>query len=559
MASRAFICLAGLWSAGCAEGPSVGGSGGVAPAPSAEPPPVESVGARSPRRLRRLSAREYDNVVRDLLGDTTRPAKRFVLDAFQNGYDNGSVGLAVQSDQAFDYQAAAEALAATAVRDRLSSLLGGCDVAVQGDGACVERFLGKLVPRAFRRPATVSELERLRVVYREASSLDGFETGIRTVLEAVLQSPQFLYREELGAIDAEPNDGSSGSIPLTPHEVATELSFLLTGTLPDAELTSAVNAGRFANSQDYEREATRLLATPGARDTLRSFLGQWLATDRLPSVTKSAVFYPSFGPELGASMTGEIERYFDAVLWNGSGSLRELFTSSRSFADERLAELYGFAPAGSGFQPVMLDSALRRGILTRAGFLAVHAATDSSGPINRGVFVLQSLMCSPPAPPPANVPPAVPAEDPSLQASTTRQRFSMHAQTPFCLACHVRIDGVGFGFEEFDGIGQYRALENGQTVDSSGELVDTGEIDGPYIGVSALADKLAGSRKLSDCFVRQAYRFAMGEVEPAGDPAIGALAEKFDTDQRIDRLLLAFVKSPLFVERASEPRTPGAP
>ena len=178
----------------------------------------------SPRRLRRLSAREYDNVVRDLLGDKTSPAKRFVLDAFQNGYDNGSVGLAVQSDQAFDYQASAEALAATAVRDHASNLLGGCDPALEGEGTCVEQFLAGFVPRAFRRPATTSELERLRVVYREASSLDGFETGIRTVLEAVLQSPQFLYREELGPIDAGPSQEGGGSIRLTPHEVAAELS-----------------------------------------------------------------------------------------------------------------------------------------------------------------------------------------------------------------------------------------------------------------------------------------------------------------------------------------------
>lgn len=557
MGSRALLCVLGISSANCdPETPDGVGSGAPPPSSTAEPP----LGPLSSRRLRRLSAREYDNVVRDLLGDASQPARHFVGDAFQNGYDNGSVGLVVQSDQAFDYQAAAEALAATAVRDRLSSLLDGCEVAAQGETACVEAMLTAFVPRAFRRPATASELERLRAVYREASSLDGFEIGIRTLLEAILQAPQFLYREELGPLDVADRDGGSGSVRLTAHEVASELSFLLTGTLPDAELIRAVNEGRLETSLDYEREARRLLATTGARDTLRSFLGQWLATDRLPSVTKSADFYPSFGPELAASMAGELDRYFDAVLWSGSGSLRELFTSPQSFVDERLAALYGLPQSESGFQPVTLDSALRRGVLTRAGFLAVHSATDSSGPITRGVFVLQSLMCSPPPPPPSNVPPAVPAGDPSLQASTTRQRFAMHAQAPFCSACHLRIDGVGFGFEQFDGIGQYRDVENGQSVDSSGELVGTGRIDGPYQGVAALAEKLSTSDQLRECFVRQAYRFAMGQVEAPGDPALGALAGEFDTEQRIVDLLIAIVKSPLFVERRFEPAlAQGAP
>jgi hypothetical protein len=549
------LASVGVWAVlgttGCDLGAasSVGAPASAVASSAAAPAPI---GMLSPRRLRRLSAREYDNVVRDLLGDETAPARRFVGDAFQNGYDNGSVGLAVQADQAFDYQSAAEALAATAVTDRLTWLLGSCDAATSGELACAEAFLNRFVPRAYRRSPTVTELDRLRSVYRDASAAAGFAIGIRSVIEAVLQSPQFLYREELGPLEARADAAGAGSVRLTPDEVATELSFLLTGTIPDAALLEAVAQGRFQSGDDYEREARRLLTTSGARGTLRAFLEQWLAIDRLPSLTKNLTFYPTFSPELGQSMAGELDRYFDEVLWSGSGSLRELFTSSASFVDPSLAALYGVAQAAPGFQPVTLDPALRRGVLTRAGFLAVHAATDSSGPVTRGVFVLQSLMCAPPPSPPPNVPPAVPAGDPSLQFSTTRQRFESHAQTAFCSGCHRLIDGVGFGFEQFDGIGAYRTLENGQPVDSSGQLLGTGEIDGPYVGVSELADKLSTSKSLRDCFVRQVYRFAMGQVEAAGDPALGELAADFDAERRMTELLVAIVKNPLFVERRFE-------
>lgn len=529
-----------------------GGSGGSAPLTAADP-----LSASNTRRVRRLSAREYDNVVRDLLGDTSGPAKHFIPDAFQNGYDNGSVGLAIQSDQVTSYQMAAEALAASAVERQLSQLLGGCNVAAAGEAACAEAFLNTVVPRAFRRPPTTTELSRLRDVYQSAAKLLGFDGGIQTALEAVLQSPQFLYREELGPVDSQLLPGSS--VQLTDYEVASELSFLLTGSSPDDELWNTVRAGSFKTSADYRREAERLLASSGARDTLRAFLHQWLATDRLAGLTKDLTAYPSFSPALAASMSSELDQFFDAVLWQGQGSLRELFTSSQSFADAGLGQLYGVPVSTDGFQPVTLDPTLRRGVLTRAGFLAVHAAVDSSGPITRGVFVLQSLLCAPPPAPPANVPPAVPSGDPRAQDQTTRQRFESHVSTQFCAACHRMIDGVGFGFEQFDGIGAHRTTEKGQPIDSSGSLVGTNGIDGPYAGVAALTTRLADSPQLRDCFVRQVYRYGMGQVEPNDSAAgLSELAGDFSSDAKLVEVLLDLVQSPLFVTRSVEPANAGS-
>jgi hypothetical protein len=517
------------------------------PAPGDAP---QAISITPIRRLRRLSSREYDNVVRDLLGDTTQPAKGFIVDSYPNGYDNGSAGLAVQSDQVVGYQAAAEALAANAVKSGMVRILGGCNVAQSGEQACVDAFLGTTAARAFRRPLTTTEAARLRAAYAaDAQTSGGFARGVQTMLEVILQSPQFLYREELGPFDAAASPAAS--VRLTDYEVASELSFMVTGSIPDDALWADVMAGRFQTADDLRRVATRLLATPAAKDALRSFLHQWMATDRLSTLTKDPTFYPTFDAAMAASMSGELDAFYENVLFSGDGSLRRLFMSNQGFADQTLGGLYGVPATGAAFQPVALDPQLRAGIMTRAGFLAVHSDTDSSGPIARGVFLLQRIMCSPPAPPPPNVPPAPPAGAASMKNETTRARFDQHVSSAFCAGCHKQIDGVGFGFEEFDGIGAFRTTENGQPVDSSGTVIGTGEIDGDYAGVAQLTGKLAGSHLLAACFREQAYRYAMGQIEPTGSD-LGSIGPDFTTDAQLTDMLLAIVADPAFVNRAFE-------
>ena len=541
-----------LWGAmalaiGCSEGsPASPHNHGIG---FAMGPSAQSSGQTLPtRRLRRLSRREYDNVVRDLLGDGSRPADAFVPDAYTNGYDNGSVGLAVQSDQVAAYEHAAETLAANAVGNALSSLIGDCDPVAQGGAACLEELLSTFARRAYRRPPTMGESQRLRDLFASEMQSGTFNRAIQSVVEAILQSPQFLYREELGPMGQQ---GASGDpVRLTDDELATELSFLLTGSIPDPDLRASVDGGHFRTADDYAREATRLLATDGARQALRGFLHQWLATSRLSGVTKAPAFYPSFDASTASSMASELDQLFDQVLWSGTGSLRELFTTNLAFVDPSLAQIYGVDSTGSGFVPQALDARIRPGVLTRAGFLAVHSSTDSSGPIERGVFVLQSLMCAPPVGPPAGVPPAPAASDPSAQNMTTRQRFEEHVSSPVCASCHARIDGIGFGFEEFDGVGAYRDSENGQPIDSSGTVLGTGDpqLDGDFHGAAELTTKLAASSLLAKCYARQVYRYALGEVEPPGVD-LGALEGTSSPDAQMTDVLLAFVRSPAFTTR----------
>ena len=547
---------------GCV-GPRVGpangaGTGGTTSA--ALPPPGLT------RRVRRLSNHEYDNVVRDLLGDTTQPSKDFLIsDSFPNGYDNGSDGLAVQSDQVLDYQLAAESLAATAAANRLPALLNGCDPSASGDDACRDAFLAYFPPRAFRRPLSDDELRRLRTVYGVGSGTGGLAAGVQLVLEALLQSPEFLYREELGAQDAVP-DGT-GRVALTPYEVASELSFLITGSMPDDALFMTVMAGQFAGPDDYRREAQRLLATPAATDNMRRFLHQWLGTDRLGDVVKDRTIYaafqadPSSGlPTAAGSMTSELDQDFVALMTSGSGSLRELLTSNQSFVDARLASLYGVdPPAATGFGAVTLDPDVRPGILTRLGYLTVHADQDSSGPIARGVFLMSNLLCLTVPPRPATVPSAPSANDANSAGETTRQRFTQHLSDDNCRECHKLIDGFGFGFESFDGIGVYRTTENDNPVDSSGTIDGTGDVDGAFDGVPDLEDHLLRSARFTDCVVRQTYRFAMGQIESEGADdltALAALGQGFTPDSRLTDPLLSLIGAPAFTSRATGVTSP---
>ena len=481
-------------------------------APEPQTIPATSLHAR----LRRLSAREYDNVVRDLLAIETHPSQRLPNEGYTNGYDNGSADLSVQPTHALAYQAAAESLAATAVDTRLYLVLDGCDPAFRD---CTATFFDSFPARAYRRPPTANELARLRRVFESAGE---FRLGVQTVLEAILQSPSFLYREELG------------SPRLDDYELASEISFFLTGSAPDRELRKAAASGAF----DPREQALRLLATPAARVHLRWFFHQWLGTDRLALVKKDATLYPELDAALANDMTLEVDRILDAVVFDGSGTLAELFTTERTFATPRLAAIY--APTGE-----------RRGILTRPAWLTAHSGTDHSGPVTRGVFFRANFLCQDMPPPPRAA--LLKTIKPASPGTTTRDRFALHSDDPECRGCHQLIDGIGFGFEQFDALGRLRTIENGATVDTSGVVRGSMDLNGPFIGASELSVRLSKSSDLSRCFARHLYRFAMGTAETSDDqPVVDAIHATIGNDARILDALAALVASPAFRARRAE-------
>jgi hypothetical protein len=497
------------------------------------------------RGLRRLTHREYNNVVRDLLGDDSRPADSFGVEVYGNGFDNGSRGLVMLGPEYFAFRGAAETLAARAVQDP-KRLIGECDPEPD-PRPCVEAFLSGFAMRAYRRPLSAGEADRLRIVYATGTANGGFLGGLQLMLEAVLQSPAFLYREEIGQPD--PNL-PRGVVRLSRYELASSLSFLLTGSMPDDALFQAARDHKLDSIADIRRESERLVATPAGHEILRAFLHQWLGTSALPTLTKDAAVYPSFSRDLAASMSTELDLFFDDIA-AGRGSLRELFTSTGASIDGRLGAIYGAPVSGDGFAQVMLDGDKRKGIMTRAGFLAAHSDVDSSGPILRGVFLLSNILCRPPPARPKNVPSAPTQADAVKGGMTTRERFDAHVSEPFCRTCHESIDGVGYGFEEFDAIGMFRSMENGKPVDASGVLVGT-DVSGPFYGVSELAEKLSSSRRVVDCFVKHAYRFAMGQDEPSPDDGLlESMNEVATSDTRLMGAFVTLVGQPGFALRTT--------
>jgi Protein of unknown function (DUF1592)/Protein of unknown function (DUF1588)/Protein of unknown function (DUF1595) len=402
--------------------------------------------------------------------------------------------------------------------------------------------------RAFRRPLTASEAERVAAVFDAGAAAGGLALGVQTAVEALLQSPQFLYREELGLPGVVTD---AGRVPLTPFELASQLSFMVTGSMPDAELFAAAEQGRLGSAEDVTREATRLLGQPRARESLRELFHQWLTIDHLDGLTKDAKVYPWFTPELAGAMKRDFDLLLDEELWGSDGSLRALLLSDRALVDAGLAQVYGVPPPdGAAAQPTLLDAAVRPGFLTRPAFLSVHGAADGGGPVARGVFVLQSLFCRDiPPPPPDVIPPPSGATEGQIDLRS-RPGVAQHSSDARCAPCHVLIDGVGFGFERFDGIGAYRThYADGTAVDSRGQLLGT-DIDGPFDGVAQLAERMAGSKQVLDCFATQLYRFAMGDVEPRG--SVSARRFGLAIGSRVTDALLRLVASPTFLERVPE-------
>jgi hypothetical protein len=439
---------------------------------------------------RRLTADEYDRTVRDLLGDTTAPGQAFA--------GEGAVSPAL----AAAYLDAAESLASAAVAD-LGDLLP-CDPAADGEESCAATFIETFGKRAYRRPLTAEEIERHRGLFAAAAAEHGFAIGIEVLVGAMLQSPHFLYRVELGS----PDPAAEGVTQLGPHEIASRLSYLFWGTMPDDELFAAADEGRLATGDEIGEQARRLLADDKAREGLARFTAAWLQLERLDDLQKDPALFPAYDPSLPALWRQETEAFVAHVVLDGDGDLQTLLTAPYSVINAELADFYGAAaPAGDGFTEVALDPTQRAGVLTQAALLAGLASADRTSPVLRGKFVRENLLCQTMQPPPADV-----VFDPEQVDS------GAHANDPLCAGCHQLMDPIGLGFERYDAIGQYRTTDqDGQPIDGAGELLATADADGEFAGVVDLAGRLAGSQQVRDCFVNQYFRHAFGRLEVAED------------------------------------------
>jgi hypothetical protein len=488
--------------------------------------------------LRRLNNSEYDLTVADLLGDTTQPAAAsFPADAVELGFDNNADVSGVSELWWEQVVSAADQLAATA-----AVRAGFVPCAASAGEACATQFISAFGLRAFRRPLTSDESANFLSLWRAGTAQGSFTTGVQWVVQAALMSPQFLYRPELDS--TAPNLGTG--VPLTSYEVATRLSYLLWGSMPDDALLAAAGRDELTDRAQVATQASRLLAAPRARDAVRRFYSQWLSLPLLDNMIKDTTRFPAYTPTMGASMRQSLEKFIDDAIWSGNGGARAMLTSNVAFVDASLAGVYGIAP-GTGWQRVQLDSKQRAGLMTQLGMLSINAHADQDSPVRRGKFVREQIFCQMLPPPPANLKIQLPVPDPT---QTTRQRFAQHATDPACSACHHLMDPVGLGFEHYDAIGRWRDTENNLPVDDSGSLTGT-DVDGDFHGAVELAGKVSGSALMSACTATQWFRSAYGRTDGPQDAcSIDELQQKLAAaGGDVKAMLVAMVQTDTFLHR----------
>jgi hypothetical protein len=502
--------------------------------PGMAPPAAEAT-------LHRLTVLQYQNTVRDLLGADIAVPTDLEADSKLHGFTSVATGaMTISPIAAEKYEAAARDLAHQVVSDeaRRAQVIG-CETPEEG---CLRDFFSRLGRRAWRRPLDRGEVDEIMSVVETASASigDGW-SGVEFGITAILQSPYFLYRVEVGRVDAD----HPARVTLDGYEVATRLSFLLWNTTPDDELLDAAEAGDLDSAEGVRAAATRMLESPRAREAIVEFYSEYLNFDRFASLTKSTELYPQYTPGLVAGMQGEIKNLFAWIVFDARSDYREILTTTTTFVNPELAAFYGLAPIEEPAEPgpdtfVQRDlgaGSTRGGLLTTSGLLALYAHDTVTSPTLRGKFVRQNLLCEDIPPPP----PGVTTSLEGVEGATLRERLEQHRTDPVCSACHSKMDPIGFGFENFDPIGQLRTEESpGVPIDASGD------IDGvTFTGPQELQAMLVDDPRVPACFARQLYRFATGHLELERElPLLERLSDEFAASgYRVTDLLVELVAS----------------
>lgn len=462
------------------------------------------------------------------------PAAKLVADARPAGFpfDTDATSAVVTSAHVDAFLSAAEPLAEFAAAH--ANALVPCDWSGHA-ATCGPQLIDVLGPRVFRRPLTADEAAH----YRGLASED-----LTGALEALLISPHFLYRSELGV-------AAGDHFRLTAHEIATALSYTFVGTTPSAALLAAATGGELDGTDGIERWARTLVADPRARDQVGELVLQWVGGQDVLTVDKRADLYPGFDDLTRRALATETRRFAADVAFDGSGRFEDLLLANYTVLDATSAAFYRVAAPTSASGRVTYADGRRAGVLGHASLLATTAHSDQTSPIRRGLLIRRNLLCEelPPPPPFAG---GVPEVDPH---ATTRERFAMHTSNPVCAGCHQYIDGVGFGLEHFDPVGRWRDTEGGAAIDASGDLGDVERLgthtSAPYGTVPELAEIIAGSHAATSCFTRQYLRFARGLRESLAQRCDRLwLEDRFDAaGHDVRELLVQSVLSPAFVER----------
>lgn len=410
---------------------------------------------------------------------------------------------------------------------------------------CAREIISRFAQRAFRRPVLDGELDRLMKIFQLTQKEgDGFDRGIQVTLQAVLVSPQFLFR---GEIAPEPNNPKSIH-PVNDFALAARLSYYLWSSMPDDELSYLAERGELRKPGVIEGEVKRMLRDPKAKSFVENFTGQWLQIRNLTKVTPDTNTFAMFNDELRADMAAETELFFAAVM-RDDRSILDFIDGRYTFVNERLAKHYGLSGVtGSDFRKVVFKDQARGGVLTHASILTITSNPTRTSPVKRGKWVLDNLLGTPPPPPPPDVPDL---KDGKELTGTLRQKMEQHRANPNCASCHERMDPIGFGLENFNGVGMWREKEGEFPIDTSGKLPSGKTFKGP----AELRKILRGQKDLfAHCLTEKMLTYALGRGleyydRCAVDKITTALANK---DYKFSVLITEIVKSAPFQMRRGD-------
>jgi hypothetical protein len=413
--------------------------------------------------------------------------------------------------------------------------------------ACVPRIMTGLARRAFRRPVAEKEIAKYLALVRQVQKEDGsFDEGLAVGIQALLVSPDFLFRIERGR----PAPAGALAQRITQHELATRMSYFLWATMPDEPLRRAADAGTLRDPVVLAAQVRRMLRDPKSKAIAEQFGGQWLQFRGLESVTRNRERFPDFEDYLRLSMARETELFVDHIV-RQDRSVLDFIGGRYSFLNERLARHYGInGVSGPEFRKVDLTGTPRGGVLTQGSVLTVSSYATRTSPVLRGKWILDNLLDAPPPDPPADVPNL--EEGAIGKDATVRKQLEAHRKDPICASCHRRMDPLGFGLENFDAVGAWRTMDGKFPIDATGFLPDGDEFTGPEELRGILTKQ---HEAFSRAITSKLLTYALGRgLERYDTPTVKKIAGRLPArNYRFSALVLEIVNSLPFQSRRPAP------
>ena len=497
-----------------ADSPGLGGTGTPGLGGGGGPGQPGSVTLDSGRAvIRRLNHTEYNNTVHDLLGTSLTPGDALPADDTDvEGFD--TVGQFLTAPPVFfeTMEGVASALAdelfALPATDARRTKVFVCAMTTGAEATCAKQILTTFARRAFRRPPKTAEIDGLMGLVDTVRAGGTYTDGLKAAITEILLSPHFLYREETSV-----GVGANGAAkPLNAFELATRLSYFFWSTMPDDALAASADSGKLTSDPaELPAQIQRMLADPKVTALTTNFATEWLTLRRLdtPDIN-TTVYGTEYDDQLRAAAKQETTTFF-AKLVSDNLPLSTLVNADFTYANARLAKLYGLTATGTSLSRVSLAGTPRAGVLTQASFLMGNSHPDRSGPVQRGDWILNRILCAATPPPPDGI--VIPTLPPASAGISGRNFLEAHRADPMCASCHNLIDPLGLGFENFDAVGAYRTLDSGAPVNSSGTYPG-----GPaFTSATDLIQLIAKDPRYPACVTRHLLTYAVGRTFSASD------------------------------------------